>query len=610
LINFIAELGINHQGNTSVAMTLIQRANDAGASAVKFQYRNLSNIYAGSSREIGDELVGANIRSNFLLPSSIEELTREAQKLGLKVGISFFSVLDIGDFPKNLFDFYKVPSSEMQNFELVHGLIELGQEVLVSSGMHTEKEISNFADTFGSSSRVVLMHCVSNYPVAIHNANLRYISHLKENYPFRVGYSSHDEDWENVLLAVALEPDVIERHITLDKDLPGLDHNSSSTPSEFAKLVKLTRGYELDLSSNKSRVLNQGEKINRQNLGRSLYAKRSVSASTAVTRSDFELLSPQVGMTEEDFRQLSESTVLQPVARGEVLSHHHFRHKPSDFTGEELAWFDTNHIGIPARLHDYKKVIESLPVSSTELHLSFGELGYLNHFTRGSSVRRFSVHAPDYISPTNLLNPFSEATEIRDLSVEALRTIGDFASLLHIEEDPPVVIVCSFSDASLSRPEFYSRVRELFTELDSSQVKFSLQWLPPFAWYFGGTVRLDRVNQFRDLGFLIEHKLPVTLDLSHLQMGHNFFGFDPIDVMNGLKDLIVHIHASGAEGVDGEGVDFDFFDPVFTNLVGTSIDFARENNVMLILESWQGHLENYQGFRKGLKAMHRRFGGG
>ena len=168
------------------------------------------------------------------------------------------------------------------------------------------------------------MHCVSNYPLSLENSQLGYINHLKEISGRDVGYSSHDKNWENCLIAATLGVTIIERHITLSKTSIGLDHSSSSDPEEFKKLSEFLKAMPKILKTSKKRIINQGEMLNKQNLGRSLYAKKDFIAGEYLDLNDFEELVPQVGLSYNDFKKIKSKKLIINLKKGKVLKQSHF----------------------------------------------------------------------------------------------------------------------------------------------------------------------------------------------------------------------------------------------------------------------------------------------
>ena len=142
LIKIIAEIGINHNGSIDEATRLIEASHKAGVDGVKFQYRNIKNIYS-SSNEIGDEMLLAELQRTDMKAEDIINLSRYAHSLSLEVGISFFCIEDMEDFKldKGIFDFYKVPSAELSNERLIDAMLKTNRHVYISTGCHREDEV-------------------------------------------------------------------------------------------------------------------------------------------------------------------------------------------------------------------------------------------------------------------------------------------------------------------------------------------------------------------------------------------------------------------------------------------------------------------------------------
>ena len=198
MTKIISELGINHNGSYSLCKKMIDQSFEAGCWGIKFQYRNLNRSYHGQSKEIGDESLKHEIKKVYLSPPKILELKKYAKDKGLKVGISFFIKEDVLDFNEFIeeFDFYKIPSVELSNLVLIDYLMKKEKLVLLSSGCHDETEIKQVITHLKSKKNWMMLHCVSNYPLASYNAKLGYIKRLEQLCEKNVGYSSHDQDWE------------------------------------------------------------------------------------------------------------------------------------------------------------------------------------------------------------------------------------------------------------------------------------------------------------------------------------------------------------------------------------------------------------------------------
>lgn len=580
---------------------------------MKFQYRNLQRSYGASPPEIGDEIVKANISRSYLGPSELIDLALYARGQGLRVGTSFFIEEDVEDLADFDFDFYKVPSSELTNLPLLRRLLVRPRDVLLSTGMSAESEIEKIWDLFGHHSNLVVLHCVSNYPTDPSNARLGNLHWLRSRFGWRVGYSSHDRDWEIALLALSLEPEFIERHLTLDKSMDGTDHTSSSEPQDFAKLVDFALRYSAIMEGRTNRVVNQGELINRQNLGRSLYLKQSAPKGARLTDQDLVYVSPQVGLNWMEWERLRETKVLEAIeADSPLLLSHFSRNKSNQTSADVLAWARAHMVSLPVRLHDFEHLDSVFGLAAYEFHLSYGEVQALSA-SAPASVRagvRYTVHLPDYVDNDFLLDPFSSNPTIRKMSLDVIQRIAEFSGLLAEVSKNQVVVVCSLSNNQGCREDFYSQVRELFLSYSRHNIVFTLQWLPPAAWYFGGSVSISRVNSLEDVGFLKKLEIPITMDTSHLLMGENAGLLDASEVYDSLQDLIVHLHIAGASGVDGEGMSFDFTRDSERQILDRIFTVPQSPMMPKVIEVWQGHLNGYAGFRAALEVLQHRYADG
>jgi N-acetylneuraminate synthase len=595
----IAELGINHNGQIDMAKELIRGAADAQTSGIKFQYRNLSKSYRSEIKEIGDELLESEIIRNYLSPETIIELLQYAHSLGLYVGISFFNEGDILDFGTDItkFDFFKVPSVELQNKELIVALCKLDKHLLLSTGAHSETEIEEAFNRIPSDDWTPL-HCISNYPTMPFNAKLGYISHLQQKWRRRVGYSSHDIDWSACIGAIAIGASVIERHITKDKELIGLDHSSSSDFREFKLLNLFARNAQAFLSGNESRVPNQGEFLNLQNLGRSYYATKPLQKASNFTLSDFEYRSPRVGVSREQAQILVGRKFERSIAAGEVLNLSDFE---PDISIEEhtLTFAKAKRISLPVRIHDYSSVSTNFPLNDFEFHLSFREVERMASLDFIELNHRISIHLPDYTSPNQLMDPFAEdATQARQ-SNRLIDKIADMVLEFQEKRQSEVVVVGSFSTVHGSKEAFYESHKKLVDRYRSRGVQICLQWLPPFAWYFGGSVELGVMNSTEDAEYVRNYELPICLDTSHFFLGREFFQFDADYVLNLLIPNSKHFHLSDSRGFDAEGLRFGSGPEKNTKVIQSLL----EMNNAKVIEVWQGHLNHYEGFRIALEFL-------
>ena len=598
----IGELGINHQGSIELARELIKGAAAAGVHAIKFQYRNLLKSYISGSNEIGDEILRSEIERNFLTVDSILTLTSQAHDLGLWVGISFFIVEDCEDFGNQIndFDFYKVPSMELTNSELITFLVSTNKPVLISTGAHWEYEIEKAFESIPGENWFPL-HCVSNYPVAPHNSNLWYISHLRERWNRPVGYSSHESDWEYVLLSLKYSPRIIERHLTLDKSLPGLDQTTSSDLRDFTKLMKMLKATSRHyLMSINGKIPNQGELLNRQNLGRSFYFTEAQSSGQLLDEKTLVYRAPQVGISKSDLKCIPSKMLLENGFQDSPLLNSHF-YPRTNLLPEEIEFANNFGLALPVRLHDFEQIQNEIPLNALELHLSYSEVDRLFEFKDAFKSKKLSLHLPDYINSLQLIDPISDNPEISTRSWEIIDNAVNFVSHIQEKHGYELLIVGSFPiRAQLSRDMYFDKYSSIQSELKDLGVTMTMQWLPPFAWYFGGSEQLEILNSVEDLDFVNKYEIDLCMDISHLLLGSNYFKFNSQDFLEILRDRIRFFHISDAVGIDGEGSHFDLTDLKKVELFNSVLGIEGRKTI----EVWQGHFDHFNGFKRAIRDLY------
>lgn len=598
----IAEIGINHGGSSQVARQLIASAQNAGVQGIKFQYRNIENAYIPNTREIGDEIISSEVTRNYISPQDIVELTHEAKSLGLYVGCSFFHSKDCHDFKDDLmlFDFFKIPSVELLNFELTDFLISKQKPVLISTGAHYEYEIEMALNRLIDYDNWYPLHCVSNYPVAYHNSSLSYIAHLQNRWKIPVGLSSHERFWELILLAMKFKPRIIERHITMDKSVSGLDQSSSSSPEEFLRLSTILREMQrVEDTMIDERVPNHGEIINRQNLGRSYYFTTLQQVGMPLEKTTLKYRSPGVGLNSLEITKYESRKLTRVGEPNSPVTSSHFQDQ-IQLDDDEISAARDLELSLPVRLHDFLDISRQFPIGSFELHLSFKEVSQLSFFKVPSKNISLTVHLPDYIDSLNLIDPFSKDVSIADSSRKLIREVSDFVKSLQDTLGKPVFIIGSFSQRNLMfKKRFFEDYREYFNQFVKNDIQICLQWLPPFAWYFGGSMSIDVMNSPDDVSHIKELGIPICMDTSHVLMGANFFHFDPWTLIQDLSHNVKHLHISDARGVDGEGAHFDFSTKYKRDFFKQILSLPGKK----VIEVWQGHLNNREGFALALKDL-------
>ncbi len=599
IVNLIAEIGINHDGSKDKCMELIFGSYKSGCQFIKFQYRNLNRAYT-SMNEIGDEILSKEIKRCYLDPQDILKLSAYGKKLNLKVGISFFCLEDISDFKNELetFDFFKIPSPEMNNFNLIDTLLDTNKLVFISTGAHNQNDINDLINRYLGTEKLIPMHCVSNYPLEEFNSIIGYVKYLKNIWKGTVGYSSHDKDQIGCIVAAAMGADFIERHITLDTKSEGLDHSTSSSIEDLTVLNKLLKKVSLQRVGDFPRKVNQGEIMNLQNLGRSYHAKRFISSGEILSKEDFEYRSPRTGIGFKEFHSFLGTTIKKDISIGEVLNSSHFSQTLND--SEKIFIKDIiSNISLPVRLHDINDIRNLSNIRNFECHLSFGEVLSQPDISHFNNKESYTIHIPDYISSTQLIDPFSNDYSIKQKSIKLLNNVHKLAENLFHLTNKKVIVVGSFSVFRKSKKDFYLSLKNFCNNFNNDKVEICYQLLPPFAWYFGGSVKVNIFDSMEDYQLISELDIPICIDLSHLIMSANFYKFDSERAFNLLEKNAIHFHISGADGSDGEGKGLCSLN----NSENIILRKMLKSSQKCVVEIWQGHLNNFKGFKQELNYL-------
>ena len=233
----IAECGINHNGDMSLALKLIDAAVKAKADAVKFQlYKSELLVPEGEKREM--------LRQYQLSPVQMRTLHSYCHQYGIEFLCTPFDI-DSVDALEKLVKTYKIGSGQANDIMFLDHVASKEKPIILSTGMSDFADIRHVLGALDMP--VTLLHCVSLYPTPPEKANLQRMIQMQESFAAPIGYSDHTEGIDIALAAVALGAVVIEKHLTLDKSMPGPDHKASITPDELVALVAGARRIEAAL---------------------------------------------------------------------------------------------------------------------------------------------------------------------------------------------------------------------------------------------------------------------------------------------------------------------------------------------------------------------------
>lgn len=331
-VTIIAEAGVNHNGSVELARHMVDVARDAGVDYIKFQTFKTECIVNRSARQADYQrhnLGSDEGDSQFDMLKKLElgygqfrELNEYCRQTGTRFLSTPFDLPSI-DFLSTLgMDYWKLPSGEITNLPYLEKIAATGKPVIMSTGMSTLHEVEDavrvLCDGGLDLSRITLLHCNTEYPTPMADVNLRAMETLRRNFGTRVGYSDHTQGIEVAIAAAALGADVIEKHFTLDKTLPGPDHVASLDPAELAAMVNAIRNIGQALGSGEKRVTDS-ERANRQVARKSIVAACDIAAGEPFTDVNLTVKRPGSGISPMRLPELMGKLSPRAFAADEII---------------------------------------------------------------------------------------------------------------------------------------------------------------------------------------------------------------------------------------------------------------------------------------------------
>ncbi len=333
----IAEIGVNHECSISKAKRMIYLAKKNGAHAAKFQTYKARKLASRFSKAYWDTKK-EKTKSQFELFSRFDRFDSKEYKILFKyckkLKIDFLSTpfdLDAVDFLYPLVPAYKVASSDITNVPLLRKISKKGKPVLLSTGASNIREIK-FAIRnlqYFKKVKIVLMHCILNYPTKNSNANLLMIKHLKSNFKnLVVGYSDHtlpSKDMINISTAYLLGANVIEKHFTYNKKIKGNDHYHSMDSHDLKKVIDNINLINKICGTSKNKKFLKSEKISRKNARRSIFLKLDVRKNQKLNSNNLITLRPNSGIPSEKWIAVINKKAKKNLKKGHKLEWGNFK---------------------------------------------------------------------------------------------------------------------------------------------------------------------------------------------------------------------------------------------------------------------------------------------
>jgi len=323
-IHLIAEAGTNHNGSVETGRRLIAAAAAAGADSVKFQMIFPDGLYLPRLYENGryrESEVYAARCATALTPDQFRELADACREADLPFSASVFdrtgaALLDELDAP-----YIKVASCDLNNSPLLRAAADTGRLILLSTGMSTLAEIERAVRDVQAAGnrRLVLMHCVSVYPCPTGLMNLGFLDTLRSQFGLPVGLSDHTESSLAAAIAVAKGVSWIEKHMTLDRSLPGFDHAYAMEPESLAAFVADVRTAAEACAPQPAKVSPQEQQV-RARARRGLYAARDITVGETITEADVLIVRPEGPLPPNALPAVCGRVTTRPIRQYEALT--------------------------------------------------------------------------------------------------------------------------------------------------------------------------------------------------------------------------------------------------------------------------------------------------
>lgn len=301
----IAEIGVNHNGSVQLGRDLIDAAAQAGADAVKFQTFRAEDLVTPAAEKAKYQAVNTeNSDSQFSMLKALEfsaDDFREMKQHCQKAGIAFLSTPfseDAADLLDEIgVNAYKISSGDLTHLPMLRHIARKNKPVILSSGMGTLSDVEAALEAIAAegNTQTSVLHCVSNYPAAAEDCNLAAIDTMRQAFGCTVGWSDHSIGHAISWAAVARGARIVEKHITLDKGMPGPDHKASMEPDEFTEFVLGIRSIEVAIGSGIKKPT-EVELVTAKVGRRSLVAARPISMGSQIQPGDLKIVRPGTGL--------------------------------------------------------------------------------------------------------------------------------------------------------------------------------------------------------------------------------------------------------------------------------------------------------------------------
>jgi len=321
----IAEIGSNHNHDYDLALRMIDAAAEAGVDAVKFQTFKASSHYSKRTPRFGhfqnmdtfDLIHSLEINRDWHLP-----LKEHAESVGLEFLTSPCDSEAIIELDQLDVAAFKVASFDLPDLVLIKQIAETGRPIIFSTGMANWMDIQNAIDVSLASGneKIALLQCTSLYPAPINLSNLNSIRTMKETFNVITGYSDHTLGDHVCIAAVALGANIIEKHFTMDRSLPGPDHSFAIEPQELKQLMQRLREVESAFGNGSKNGPQEEEKEMYENGRRSIHAAIPIHAGQIIEKDSLIIKRPGLGIPPYLMEQVIGRTAKHDIQEDEWIT--------------------------------------------------------------------------------------------------------------------------------------------------------------------------------------------------------------------------------------------------------------------------------------------------
>ena len=328
----IAEAGVNHNGSLERALSLIDCAAEAGVDFVKFQTFKAENIVNKEAQKADYQIKNttSKAQTQFEMLKKLEMgnewypvLMKRCEEKGVRFLSTGFDTESIDFLDAIKVPFYKIPSGEITNKPYLQHIARKGKAIILSTGMAHLQEVKDAVEVIEKEgvnrNQITVLHCNTEYPTPMEDVNLLAMKHIAQELGVKVGYSDHTLGIEVPIAAVALGACVIEKHFTLDRNLPGPDHAASLEPEELKAMVQGIRNIEKAIGGTGVKEPSKSEQKNMAVARKSLHAARSLQRGCVIKQEDLIALRPGTGISPMEIDRIIGRVLVHDVEKQTLL---------------------------------------------------------------------------------------------------------------------------------------------------------------------------------------------------------------------------------------------------------------------------------------------------